>query len=98
MTIDEMIAVMQASKEGAVIQCRRTGDTKWETAQGPVWNWLSYVYRVKPEPREWYAVLDCDGFGDVYPDKATAERDAATYNERVREYAPYRVAHLREVA
>lgn len=51
-----------------------------------------------PAPREWYAVLDRDGFGDVYPDKATAERDAATYNERIREYAPYRVAHLREVA
>lgn len=48
-------------------------------------------------PRDWYAVLDRDGFGDVYTERSEAERDVETFNERVGEYAPYRIIHLREV-
>ncbi len=48
-------------------------------------------------PRDWWAVLDRDGYGDVYADKREAERDAETYNERANKYGPYRVLHMREV-
>ena len=47
-------------------------------------------------PRDWYAVLDRDGFGDLYADQAEAERDAETYNEKLNQYGPFRVIHVRE--
>lgn len=53
-TIDEMIAVMQAFKEGKKIEIRREGDDEgddWVDICCPKWNWHGYDYRVKPEPK-----------------------------------------------
>lgn len=47
--------------------------------------------------RDWYAVIDRDGYGDVYTDRSEAERDVETFNEGVNKYKPFRVIHLREV-
>lgn len=53
--IDSMVTVMQAFKEGKAIQywarCNRSTDENWGDAPNPIWNWASYDYRVKPEPR-----------------------------------------------
>lgn len=62
MTTDEMIEVLQAFKNGKVIQGRRKGVSEWRDATagpGGAWDFLTWDYRVKPEPpkpREWIAV------------------------------------------
>ena len=63
--IDHMIAVMQAAKEGKAIQSRhrpsRDIDVCWRDAPKPSWDWATFDYRVKPEPRRvwrnWYPDL-----------------------------------------
>ena len=53
--IDHMIAVLQAFKEGKAIQFRDSGnsstDENWGCALKPSWDWVTFDYRVKPEPR-----------------------------------------------
>lgn len=51
MNIDEMIAVLQAYKEGKAIEFRLRNSLVWCKCNLPVWDWLDYEYRVKPEPR-----------------------------------------------
>ena len=51
MTHDEMIEVIQAHKEGRVIQQQPHGLDYWET-DTPDWNFTTQDFRVKPEPRE----------------------------------------------
>lgn len=54
-TIDEMIAVMQAYKDGKTIEYFYCGE--WVVMMEPSWNWHNFTYRVKPEPVEievWY--------------------------------------------
>lgn len=55
MTIDEMIAVLQAAKEGKAIQARlRNSPTdQWEVVS-PSWNFAQCDFRIKPTPREWW--------------------------------------------
>lgn len=50
-SIDEMIAVMQAFKDGKNIQSRARPDGTWLICREPSWGWNGYDYRVKPEPR-----------------------------------------------
>lgn len=54
MTIDEMITVLQAAKDGKKIQAResRRDGAQWTPATAPVWNFAAFAYRVKPEPME----------------------------------------------
>lgn len=57
MTHDEMIAVIQAHKNGKRLQFRDAGSGKeWETFaianDVPSWNFNKYEYQVKPKPRE----------------------------------------------
>ena len=47
MDIDSMIAVLQAAKEGKVIQCDGGG---WRDTPDPMWNFGNTKYRAKPEP------------------------------------------------
>ena len=52
MTLDEMIAVMQAAKAGKTIQSKsKRYEDGWGDTPDPVWNFNLYLYRVKPEPR-----------------------------------------------
>lgn len=55
MTIDEMVAVLQAAREGKDIQVR--GNNGWSDIPVPAWNFGRYDYRIKPESRklrEWW--------------------------------------------
>lgn len=62
-TIEEMIAVMTAYKEGKTIEIRK--GTSWEEVKVPAWNWVNYKYRVKPEPK-WRPYKDAEEcFADV---------------------------------
>jgi hypothetical protein len=55
MTHDEMIAVIQAAKDGKVIQYshRSRATPRWEKCAGssPIWDFSNYDYRVKPAPK-----------------------------------------------
>ncbi len=58
MTDDEIIAVLQARKEGKIIQTRSHFHPLegWQDCT-PVWDFYQNDYRVKPElgkPREWW--------------------------------------------
>lgn len=59
MTDDEIIEVVQAHKDGKLIECRlkdRDIDVGWyEVPKNySIWNFQQCHYRIKPEPREWW--------------------------------------------
>jgi hypothetical protein len=60
MTHDEMIAVIQAHKDGKVIQFKRNcGVCDWTSlakVKLPHWNFSAVKYRVKPMPKEYWLV------------------------------------------
>ena len=55
-TLDEQIAVMQAARDGAEIECANLGDIEWQKKMSELnsWNWLEVDYRVKPQPQVFY--------------------------------------------
>lgn len=58
MTHDEMIAVIQAHKEGKQIEFQKFSETKiWTIATTPCWNFHNYNYRVKVEPITRYVYI-----------------------------------------
>ncbi len=58
MTHDEMIAVIQAHKDGAKIECREVfADSSWELTKDPCWNFNDFEYRIA-EPRWRDATID----------------------------------------
>lgn len=63
-TVDEMIEVMKAYKEGKPIEFRgkAPGYQTWKAADEPIWDWDSLDYRVKPEPEyvPYDSVLEVD--------------------------------------
>ena len=71
MNKNEMAAVMLS--EGPW-QCRRNdAATGWRDAAHPVWDWMSYEYRVKPQPAEVFVNEYPDGSRSVYLGKAQAQ-------------------------
>lgn len=49
MTIEKMIEVMTAYKEGKQIQRRECGFNAWYDISEPLWNWDDFDYRIKAE-------------------------------------------------
>jgi hypothetical protein len=72
MTNDDILSVVQANKEGRMIQWQaRTLETSpWQDAVNPTWDFYRCNYRVKPQPREWW-VIKCsavdNGEPHIYP-------------------------------
>jgi hypothetical protein len=62
MTHDEMIAVIQADKDGKEIQYRmkHPSYTWYKCEPVPMWNFCECDYRVKPKPREFWVLLAAD--------------------------------------
>lgn len=59
MNDDEIIAVVQAHKEGKQIQRKCNlifpyRSSVWEDMHEPMWDFTTSIYRVKPEAREWW--------------------------------------------
>lgn len=53
-TLEYMIAVMQAAKAGGTVQWKRTTDALygfWENTKCPNWDWLATKYRISPDFR-----------------------------------------------
>lgn len=77
MTPDEMIAVLEAFKEGKAIQ-GVSGD-RWFDIQGtPIWNFRNYSYRVKPaEPRELWVSVSRQEIRTFEPEPGDDEDDGS---------------------
>ena len=56
MTHDEMIEVIQAHKNGKVIQVRTAPSALWCTTIVPNWNFGFLEFRVKPQPKEYWLI------------------------------------------
>ena len=51
-TLDEMIAVMQAARDGLKVQKFPLGfDPDWKDDPKPNWDWSMWDFRIKPEPK-----------------------------------------------
>jgi len=50
MTHNEMIAVIQADRDGKEVEWRPTGAERWRLAT-PLWDFDTCEYRIKPEPK-----------------------------------------------
>ena len=82
MNTKEKIAVMQAFVEGKEIQVSTRHSTEWKRLTWvPEWDWTSYDYRIKPEPK--FAYVNVYSYANA---KAT---DSASYPtaERAKEAA-----------
>lgn len=93
-TIDEMVAVMIAARDGKKIQFLAIRDseghpitTEWRD-WGPnpyCWDWIRFDYRVKPEPRRIYVHEYKQGIAtDFFPTKELAESAGQKYVDYVR--------------
>jgi len=47
MNTKEMIAVMQAYEDGNQIEAKLLSDPDWYSVEKPLWDWDSFVYRIK---------------------------------------------------
>ncbi len=56
MTHDEMIEVIQAHKDGKVIQLRSMQGDWIDVPRTPDWDFPNIIYRPKPEPKEYWLV------------------------------------------
>lgn len=95
MEINEMIAVLQAHKEGKAVQFKsKTFSQSWIDVRGGDslgWDFSAYNYRIKPEPpkpREFWITIG----GQVWGRREHAEQWFRNESEAVR-----RVIHVREV-
>ena len=53
MTLREKIETMEAFERGEEIECSWTNcGTRWEIVKSPSWDWTSYLYRIKPKPKQ----------------------------------------------
>jgi hypothetical protein len=89
-TLQKKIEVMQAFADGKQVEFRRSGgNEEWDIGDRVCWDWSTFEYRVKREPREWwvnvYHGLDCI----AHMTKAQADKDAATHR--------IECVHVREV-
>lgn len=51
-TTKEMIEVMQAFENGAEIEAKPIVVGDWEEETEPEWDWVSFDYRIKKQPKE----------------------------------------------
>ena len=56
MTIDEIIAVLQAYKEGKKIEASNSGE--WGYCKYPLWDFANWKYRIAPEPTKRYLIVN----------------------------------------
>ena len=74
MNPDEMIAIIQAYKDGKNIQRKNKNHNEWFDGV-PYWNFADCEYRVKPrKPREiWVNIYSGDIFGLIHKSKEKAD-------------------------
>ena len=83
MTLREKIEVMQAFERGEEIEYSWTNwGTRWEIVKSPSWDWTSYLYRIKPKPKqteilyEWLICNELNAWS--ISDRLRTEEEAST--------------------
>lgn len=91
MTIDEMIAVLQAAKRGEQIQCfdKDHPEQGWRDLVAANWDFYRADFRVKPKPRKWWAAL--------YPQVGLRGGLWETKDEAIRDSENREIIRVREV-
>jgi len=86
-----MIAVMQAFEAGKAIEHTVKGKSlPWLDTDEPWWDWVSYEYRIKPEPLIAWVNVYPDGYGSAYVTEGKAR-------EALGGYASGRTVKMQEV-
>ena len=82
MTHDEMIAVIQAHKNGGKVEYMGRAEITWTPVSGnPLWNFAAHDYRIKPEPRSlWVVLFQSGNIAGTYTELASAESRAKDLN------------------
>ena len=89
---DEMIAVIQAHKDGKKIQVGSIlSNTQWQDVEIPSWDFRTCRYRVKPYPMELWAIIWPSGAMNYFDSLGQA---VACANANI---DTSRIVHLREV-
>lgn len=92
MTIDEMIAVLQAHKAGKTVQfldSRSNDETSWSDLTTGIFNFGLHDYRIKPEPREWWI--------HMYPNESCPTIHTRKEAEEILSNFPGKIFRVREV-
>jgi hypothetical protein len=89
-----LLPIITAYAEGKTIQFLSIASNNWETSAGYSFAESVDRYRIKPEPKEWWIAIDCDGEEYTYPSLKDAEEDKANGSQT---YAPFTIYHVREV-
>lgn len=81
----EIIEVVDAFATGKVIECRTKGKNyEWLVTNDPAWNFAAFNYRIKAEPRTFYANEFGDGsIGNPQEEISELEYDAETLNVKI---------------
>lgn len=86
MTVDQMIEVLTAHRDGKKIESRYKfrpgGDTKWYAFGGCDFDFRDYDYRVKPEPKVIWVNECADGSGFGYTSEAYAKVFLGNHHKR----------------
>ena len=61
-SIESMIEVLQAYKDGKKIEYRIIGSTQWSAIGDPQWHFRGCEYRIAPEPKKFEYLCGDDGF------------------------------------
>lgn len=78
MTIQEKIDAMTAFRDGKEIEFRIIDSGKWIESREPNWDFTSFEYRIKPEPRRIWINEYPDGLSaQLHPSQAAADNSAA---------------------
>ena len=92
MNTKEKIAVMQAFVEGKEIQVSTRHSTEWKRLVWmPEWDWTSYNYRIKPEPKFVYINV----YTELYDGVTESARHFSKYDAEsaARAYASRAIYH-----
>lgn len=76
MTHDEMIAVIQAHKDGKDIEYWSELLGVWERIENPSWEFNKTQYRVKPPPIEAWGLVSGGALSSIFYHKDVAEESA----------------------
>lgn len=62
MTVDQIIEVLHAYKDGKIVEYKHDLDTQWRSLSStPAWNFSVHDYRIKKEPRQYTILLNAHG-------------------------------------
>jgi len=83
----DFLPLVQALADGKVIQNISADRSQWWDMEKIVFSMSPEDYRVKPEPRVWYANLYPDNSGSIHPEEENADLNMqvnARKNTRIR--------------